>query len=130
MDEIMVVSDMGEQWSPKIPPPRVAATISVSSTPCILAMGIEMASMMAKVPQDVPVEKAIKELITKTTAGKNCGESHSLDQLATYSPVPSWLQASPIAKASNISRAKGISSLIPFKMSSTISFNFMMPCTR
>ena len=52
-------------------------------------MGIEIASMMANVPQEVPVEKAMNELMTNTMAGRNSGESHSFDQLATYTPVPS-----------------------------------------
>ena len=89
-------------------------------------MGIDMASIMAKVPQEVPVENAMNELIRNIRAGKNWGASQSLDRLATYSHVPSWLQASPMAKASSINKARGISSLIPFKIRSTISFNLMM----
>ena len=38
----------------------VAATTRKRFAPCISAMGRAMAIMMAKVPQDVPVEKAIK----------------------------------------------------------------------
>ena len=67
----------------------------------MFAIGMDMASMMAKVPHEVPVENAIKELITKTTAGKNSGDNQSFDQFATYCPVPNALQASPIAKASS-----------------------------
>ena len=80
---MMEVSEIGEQWSPKIPPPRVAAMIRVGLTPWMFAIGIEMASMIAKVPHEVPVENAMNELITKTMAGKNCGDSQSFDQLAT-----------------------------------------------
>ena len=33
MEEIIDVSDIGEQWSQKIPPPKVAATTIVRSAP-------------------------------------------------------------------------------------------------
>jgi hypothetical protein len=38
---------------------------------------------MANVPQEVPVEKAMKELIIKTTAGNSYGDNHSLVEFAT-----------------------------------------------
>ena len=38
-------------------------------------MGRAMEIMMAKVPQEVPVENAIKEERTNTMAGSNWGES-------------------------------------------------------
>ena len=65
---MMVVSEIGEQWSPKIPPPKVAAIIKFRFASCTLAIGIEMASMIANVPQEVPVEKAINEVAKNTIA--------------------------------------------------------------
>ena len=88
MDEMIVVSDIGEQWSPNTPPPMVAATTRNRFAPCNSTMGIAMEIMMAKVPHDVPVEKAIKEERIKITAGNKAGESHSSVIPATYSPVP------------------------------------------
>ena len=83
IEEIIDVSEIGEQWSPKIPPPKVAATIIVISEPCIFAIGIEIANIIAKVPQEVPVENAIKELTIKTTAGNNSGDNQLSVILAT-----------------------------------------------
>ena len=86
--------------------------------------------MIANVPHEVPVEKAIKELIIKTTAGNNSGDSQPFVTFAIYTPVSSSLQASPIAKASNINNARGISSLIPFNVSATASLGFIIPCIK
>ena len=83
MEEIIEVSEIGEQWSPKIPPPKVAATTIVKSAPWIFAIGTEIANIIANVPHEVPVENAIKELIIKTTAGNNSGDNHSLVAFAT-----------------------------------------------
>ncbi len=73
MEEMMVVSEIGEQWSPKTPPPRTAAMIKPGWRPMILIMGTAMGIMMAKVPQEVPVEKAMKQETRKTTAGMTPG---------------------------------------------------------
>lgn len=69
----MVVSEIGEQWSPNTPPPRTAAMIKPGWRPMILIMGTAMGIMMAKVPQEVPVEKAMRHETRKTTAGMNPG---------------------------------------------------------
>ena len=66
---MMVVSEMGEQWSPKTPPPKTAATIRPGWSPMRLIIGTAIGIMMANVPQDVPVEKAMKQDIRKTRAG-------------------------------------------------------------
>ena len=47
-------------------------------------MGTAMEIMMAKVPQDVPVEKAIKEERMKMMAGSSAGESQPSVMPATY----------------------------------------------
>lgn len=45
----MVVSEMGEEWSPKMAPPSTAPTIRRKSSPSVAAIGTPMGSMMAKV---------------------------------------------------------------------------------
>ena len=65
----MVVSEIGEQWSPNTPPPRTAAMIKPGWRPMILIVGTAMGIMMAKVPQEVPVEKAMKQETRKMTVG-------------------------------------------------------------
>lgn len=78
MEEIMVVSEMGEQWSPNTPPPKTAAIIRPGWRPMMRIMGTAMGIMMAKVPQEVPVEKAIKQEMRNTTAGMMPGLSEDL----------------------------------------------------
>ena len=65
-------------------------------------MGSAMAIMMAKVPQDVPVEKAMNEERMNTTAGNRAGDSHPSVIPATYSPVPRLLHTWLMEKASII----------------------------
>ncbi len=65
IDEMMVVSEIGEQWSPKTPPPRTAARYNGSEPSRAAARGTAIGTMRAKVPQDVPVAKAMKEASTK-----------------------------------------------------------------
>ena len=66
----MVVSLMGEEWSPKIPPARDAATKGARGRPMTSAAGTAMGSMMAKVPQEDPMEKAIPAETRKTRGKK------------------------------------------------------------
>jgi len=75
----MVVSEIGEQWSPNTPPPRTAAMIKPGWRPMILIMGTAMGIMMAKVPQEVPVEKAMRQETRKMTAGMTPGLRVELD---------------------------------------------------
>ena len=77
----MVVSDRGEQWSPKQPPPMTAATVAytrlVASPPVILkARGITMGIMMAYTPQLVPVKKDMKAQTAKVRASRVTGVIH------------------------------------------------------
>ncbi len=53
------------------------------SEPWMFAIGIEIANIIAKVPQEVPVENAIKELTIKTIAGNNSGDNQLSVILAT-----------------------------------------------
>ena len=69
IEEIIVVSEIGEQWSPKTPPASDAATKGASGRLRVSAAGTAIGSMIAKVPQLVPVEKAMPPE-TKKTNGK------------------------------------------------------------
>ena len=60
------MSEIGEQWSPKMPPASEAATNGASGRPSVSAAGTAIGSMIAKVPQLVPVEKAIPPATMKT----------------------------------------------------------------
>ena len=55
------VSEMGEQWSPKSPPPSAAAIATDESIPIWFDIGTAIAIIIANVPHDVPVEKEIKQ---------------------------------------------------------------------
>ena len=63
MEEIKVVSEIGEQWSPKTPPPSTAAIIRYILASMLKPSGMAIDIMIAKVPQEVPVEKAMKQLV-------------------------------------------------------------------
>ena len=67
----MVVSEIGEAWSPPTAPDRIAATVITSrfwSPVPITAMAIGI--RMPKVPQEVPVAKARIIATIKKIAGR------------------------------------------------------------
>ena len=67
----MVVSEMGEQWSPQTAP---AMQAEIQTTDRGLSMGKTLWTMgisIPKVPQLVPVAKARKQPMRKTMAGRN-----------------------------------------------------------
>ena len=64
----MVVSEMGEQWSPQTAPDRQAAMESTSISPSGNAWQT-MGMRMEKVPQEVPVAKARKTATMKMMKG-------------------------------------------------------------
>ena len=84
--------------------------------------------MIAKVPQEVPVEKAIKQEIRKSTAGMIPEFRVDLAVWATNGPVPRASHVSPIAKARIIRLARGISPPTPFMKISVISLIFIIFC--
>ena len=83
MEEITEVSEIGEQWSPKSPPPRAAAIAMELFIPISFEIGTAIASIIANVPHDVPVEKEIKQLVTNSNNGTNFGERTPLNSLET-----------------------------------------------
>ena len=71
----MVVSEMGDVWSPNTEPASVAASVTVMSVgSSAWATGTTMGMRIPKVPQAVPVEKLRKAAMTKTMAGRNPAE--------------------------------------------------------
>jgi len=72
-----VVSEIGEQWSPKTPPPRTAAITKYKLASSEKVKGTAMEIIMANVPQEVPVAKAIKLLIMNNNAGATSGISQA-----------------------------------------------------
>ncbi len=66
----MVVSEMGEQWSPKVAPARTAATpTNIRLGSRAATRGTTMGIMIPMVPQEVPVAKEIREETIKMVAG-------------------------------------------------------------
>ena len=73
--DMIVVSDTGEAWSPKMLPPNTAAAVSGTLTPRVMAMGRAMTEVMAMVPMEVPVASEIIQAMTNTRAGSSAGVS-------------------------------------------------------
>lgn len=69
---IIVVSDIGDEWSPYIAPPNTAATNGTTNSgiPSPTAIGTAIGSMIPKVPYEVPVENAMNPDNRKSIAGK------------------------------------------------------------
>ena len=65
----MVVSEMGEQWSPMTAPAQQAEMPMISSSLEAGKMAVTMGIRMPKVPQEVPEAKARTQATTKMTAG-------------------------------------------------------------
>ena len=121
LTELTDVSEMGEQWSPKSPPPSEAAIATCVSIPIWFEIGTAIAIIIANVPHDVPVEKDIKQLVKNNKTGINLGEIILSKDADTYWPVPSSLHRLPIAKANKIKTAIEIIPDIPFKVLFIIS---------
>ena len=69
-EDIMVVSEMGEQWSPQTEPARQA---DIPIIPRVLPTGKMLTTMgirIPKVPQEVPVAKEIPQATRKIIAGR------------------------------------------------------------
>ena len=64
-----VVSDIGEQWSPNTPPPKIAASTNAGGKSKLTTNGMPIGIKMAKVPQLVPVVKDISAPAKNSIAG-------------------------------------------------------------
>ena len=71
-DERIIVSDMGEHWSPNIEPPTTAPKQSmpyIGSVDIDQARGIASGNMTANVPNEVPIEKETSMQIKSSRVG-------------------------------------------------------------
>lgn len=75
-EDKIVVSEIGEQWSPKTEPEKIAPKIKgkYSSSFIFIIIGTKIGKSIPKVPQAVPVEKARKPATIKTIDGKKVNE--------------------------------------------------------
>ena len=73
--DIIVVSDIGEQWSPKMEPPKIAPATSSILTPMFIAIGRQMTDIIAIVPIEVPVAKDRSMHSRKLSIGSSAGVS-------------------------------------------------------
>ena len=70
---IMVVSEIGDAWSPKILPPNIAPATNGMLLPMEYAIGSAITAIIAIVPIEVPVAKEIRTAIRKVKAGRRAG---------------------------------------------------------
>ena len=68
-EERIVVSEMGETWSPNTAPPRVAETVMRVSVPLPPRIATAIGTRTPKVPQDVPVANASPSATAKKITG-------------------------------------------------------------
>ena len=68
-DAMMVVSEIGEQWSPYTAPAMQAAMIGVASSGCDSVIASPSGIRIPNVPQLVPEANASTHAIRKSTAG-------------------------------------------------------------
>ena len=126
-EAMMVVSEMGEQWSPQTAPAMQAET---QTTPCGSVSGKTSSTMgmsMPKVPQLVPVEKAMKQPMRNTMAGsralKLSAEARSVVSTKAVAPSESVMALRLQAKV-RMSMA-GTMALKPSGMHSIICLKLM-----
>ena len=136
---MIVVSEMGEQWSPITAPPKVAAMEIISRllfrSPTVRSTagvppentGMTMGSRMEKVPQEVPVAKPRNAAMMNTTAGSRAYRLplRFSTMPATNSGAPRPLVTSPIVQARHRIRMAGTICLKPSGRQSISSVNFM-----
>ena len=65
----MVVSEIGEQWSPNTPPDKHAPIINSIGIPNCAATGSAIGIVMAHTPQELPVENPTNAPTMKITIG-------------------------------------------------------------
>ena len=126
-DDRMVVSEIGEQWSPKQPPPITAAiaaytTVPISPPVRLNARGKQIGSMIAYVPQDEPVRKEISAQRMKVMVRSQNGVIHDSVILIRYAGAPSHLVMELMQYAIARIRIAAITALIPRTAVSIISF--------
>ena len=113
-EDIIVVSEIGEQWSPQTAPARQAdIPIIISGSPAgkmVVTIGISM----PKVPQDVPVEKERKQATKKIMAGKKFIRPAA--ELFIISPTYTFAPSNPVAFLRAVANVR-------IRMAGTIALN-------
>ena len=75
VEDNIVVSDIGEQWSPNTDPPSVAARVTIIIEGLVAIIGsqiiITIGIKIPKVPHAVPIENDKNEATINTIKGKN-----------------------------------------------------------
>lgn len=97
--DMIVVSEIGEAWSPKIEPPNMAPAVSGIFTPMSIAIGRAMTAMIAMVPIDVPVAKDKIMAMMNVRSGRRDGVRNCIKIEDRYAPVPSCFTSGPSVKA-------------------------------
>ena len=114
----MVVSEMGEQWSPNRLPLRTAAMTSGKSRPKLYAMLMPMGSRMAIVPQELPMAKEITAPMTNSRPGTSAGLRVPVVDSTMKVEVPSVPQTLPTPQATTMTaRMEPIFWMPPTKIS-------------
>lgn len=87
---IIVVSEIGEQWSPQTAPPIHAEIEMILKGSPTWKTAMQIGIKIPNVPQDVPVAKAKPAAIIKIIAGKNIFNAPALPSTtpATYPAAP------------------------------------------
>ncbi len=124
----MVVSDVGEQWSPNIPPPKTAASIKGTGKLKLTAKGKAIAVIIANVPQLVPVLKAIRPAKPKINAGARLWGKKSPASRAKKLAVPNSRHKALSANAIINNKARLHMPAIPLRVRSIISLRLNMFC--
>ena len=78
----MVVSLIGLQWSPNTPPDSEAATKAVTGRPSAVPIGTAIGSMIAKVPQLLPVPPLDGGRVLRAALWAFGGSFQNADELA------------------------------------------------
>ena len=69
-EDIIVVSEIGEQWSPQTAPARHADIPMIRRSAFFAKITVTIGMRIPKVPQDVPVANASTQATRKITAGR------------------------------------------------------------
>src|SRR5690606_9041716 len=127
-EDRIVVSEMGEHWSPRTAPPSTApkqtATYDGSGTTA-QASGMASGNTTAYVPQDVPIENATTMQISMKIAGSSTGWMMWLVVSTMYCAVPSEPDTRPRVTARPRMMAPIVTPLQPSTKPSIASFSDM-----
>ena len=109
----MVVSEMGEAWSPKMPPLMTAAMMMGMCKSMVAPKAKPIGIMILNVPQLVPVENAVMLATKKMSRGMSAGLIFPLSRWARYLAVPRSPMTFPMKMAKRSMSMTGIMSPKP-----------------